>query len=155
MITFKDNYKHTVHLTFEQPFSLTPGHVWVICRYQHKWLLTKHPLRGFEFPGGKVEHGETAEEAALREVYEETGAIVATLIYIGQYKVLQDQEIIKTIFYADIKEIEEMESYFETKGPLLLETLPAHIQAADEFSFIMKDDVLQQSLRMLQKMELI
>ncbi len=51
----------------------------VICQYEKGWLLTNHKTRGFEFPGGKVEQGESLEEAARREVYEETGAILGEL----------------------------------------------------------------------------
>ena len=48
--------------------------MFVICRFYQQWLLTKHKIRGWEFPGGKKEEGETLEEAAIREVEEETGA---------------------------------------------------------------------------------
>ena len=74
MYEFKDYYQNTVQLSFDdQPFSDSPKHVWVICRFGGKWLLTEHEDRGYEFPGGKVEPMECAEEAALREVKEETG----------------------------------------------------------------------------------
>ncbi len=74
---FKDYYNNKVQLSFlDHPFSKNPKHVWIICRYKDKWLLTDHKERGIEFPGGKVEPGETAGQAAIREVMEETGATV-------------------------------------------------------------------------------
>lgn len=38
-----------------------------------KVLFVHHPQRGWEIPGGHVEHGESAEEALIRELEEETG----------------------------------------------------------------------------------
>ena len=36
-------------------------------------LMVQHPERGWEFPGGHVEDGETAKAALLREMEEEVG----------------------------------------------------------------------------------
>ena len=129
MYEFKDYYQNTVQLSFEhQPFSDSPKHVWVICRYGDKWLLTEHEDRGFEFPGGKVEPMECAEEAALREVKEETGAAVRHLKYVGQYKVLgREKVIVKNIYFADIEKLEKQADYFETKGPVLFSELPENL----------------------------
>ncbi|MBT2624028.1 nucleoside triphosphatase YtkD [Bacillus sp. HU-1818] len=153
MYEFKDYYQNTVQLSFEdQPFSDSPKHVWVICRYGDRWLLTEHEDRGYEFPGGKVEPMERAEEAAVREVKEETGASVKKLHYVGQYKVLgKEKVIVKNIYFADIEKLEKQTSYFETKGPVLFNELPEHLPRNKKFSFIMKDLVLPISLKKLRE----
>lgn len=148
MLTFKDYYNNEVRLSFgDHPFSKHPKHVWVICRFQGQWLLTSHSRRGLEFPGGKVEQGEKPQEAAIREVKEETGGIVSRIQYIGQYKVSgRGKTIIKNIYFAEIDELIKQESYLETNGPVLLPFLPVHVPNDPRFSFIMKDDVLTYSL---------
>jgi len=151
MYTFKDAYHNQVFLSFERlPFSKSPRHVWVVCRYGSQWLLTNHSTRGLEFPGGKVEEGETPEEAAAREVSEETGGTIKNLTYIGQYKVAgREKEIIKNIYFATIDEIIPHRHYLETKGPVLRDELPGNIKHNSQFSFIMKDNVLQYVMKHL------
>jgi len=155
MYTFMDYYKNKVKFSFSNhPFSKEPKHVWVICHYKNKWLLTSHKDRGLEFPGGKVERGETAEEAAVREVKEETGGIVGQLLYIGQYLVEgKGGTIIKNVYYALIDELTQQPTYYETNGPVLLEEIPKDVKINKKYSFIMKDDVLTQSLNYILKMK--
>jgi 8-oxo-dGTP pyrophosphatase MutT (NUDIX family) len=43
--------------------------------YSGSILMVQHPERGWEFPGGHVEDGETAEDALEREMMEEVGGI--------------------------------------------------------------------------------
>lgn len=148
MFHFKDYYQNDVYLSFQhQPFSVYPKHVWVICRFGNKWLLTNHEDRGYEFPGGKVEKGETPVEAAIREVKEETGATVGKIDYIGQYKVVgKEKTIVKNIYFARINSMERQSTYFETLGPVLLDELPEKPEEDERFSFIMKDSVLKHSI---------
>lgn len=145
MNTFRDYYNNEVKLTFEDHyFSNEPKHVWVICWYKNKWLLTKHKSRGMEFPGGKVEQGETAEQAAVREVMEETGGVIDQLKYVGQYYVAgKGGSVIKNVYYAVVSELLERSTYYETHGPVLLRNVPNNVRHNSEFSFIMKDDVLK------------
>jgi 8-oxo-dGTP pyrophosphatase MutT (NUDIX family) len=42
-----------------------------------KLLLFRHPLAGVQLPAGTIEHGEDTIDAARREVFEETGVVVA------------------------------------------------------------------------------
>ncbi|GIW95922.1 MAG: NUDIX hydrolase [Pirellulaceae bacterium] len=58
-----------------------------VVQWQDRFLVGRRPagvpLAGFwEFPGGKVERGESLAEAAARECWEETGIRVAV---VGQY----------------------------------------------------------------------
>lgn len=151
---FKDYYNNTVQLSFlDHPFSKAPKHVWVICKYKDKWLLTKHKERGLEFPGGKVEPGENAEQAAVREVMEETGGTVGTLYYIGQYKVTSRKDIvIKNVYFAEIDALEPQSTYYETKGPVLINSIPGNVRRRSNYSFIMKDDVLISCMFRIKKM---
>lgn len=157
MESFYDLNGHLVHLAFgANPFNMEPKHVFVICRYQDQWLLTRHKTRGLEFPGGKIETGETPFEAAIREVFEETGAIVDKLIPIGYYKVSDPNgPFVKKVFYAIIKGFSEQQHYFETNGPKLIEysTLFKHLD--DQFSFMMRDQVLKNCLYYMIKNGLI
>lgn len=49
-------------------------------------LLINSPRRGWEYPGGMVEPGETFEEALLREIREEAGVYVEITGFIGLCK---------------------------------------------------------------------
>ena len=144
MDTFKDTFGYQVLFHDEQGhFEQAAGHVLVICRYKGNWVLTRHSKRGLEFPGGKVEEGESIVKAALREVFEETGGEVGQLIPLGEYKVLDPKvSFIKAVFYAELTDLMEKEDYLETEGPVLLEELPFDFQTSSQFSFIMKDQLI-------------
>ena len=56
MHLFEDNKGGRVELTFdENRIGMTARHVLVILKHKEKWLLTRHSIRGIEFPGGKAE----------------------------------------------------------------------------------------------------
>lgn len=153
IFTFQDYYSNNVSLSFEmKPFSKSPRHVWVICRHKDKWLMTQHESRGIEFPGGKVEFGESQEAAAIREVFEETGGRVGSIKYLGQYKVDSKKEvIIKNVYFASVDTLEQQAHYFETNGPILLKEIPDDIKTNPSFSFIMKDEVLTHCLKRIKE----
>jgi 8-oxo-dGTP pyrophosphatase MutT (NUDIX family) len=49
------------------------------------WLVRQTYLRGWFMPGGGVKRGETLDQAARREAFEETGAELGALILMGAY----------------------------------------------------------------------
>jgi 8-oxo-dGTP diphosphatase len=151
--TFTDYYNNKVKLSFaDHPFSTTPKHVLVICKYNNDWLLTRHKERGLEFPGGKVEVGENAKQAAIREVMEETGGNIESIKYIAQYHVAgKSDTVIKNVYFANIDKLCKQDTYYETDGPVLKTEIPENVRYNSQYSFIMKDEVLKNCINFVRE----
>ncbi|MFT8319791.1 MAG: RNA deprotection pyrophosphohydrolase [Bacillus sp. (in: firmicutes)] len=153
MDTFYDFYGSKVRFSFQkEEFSTSAEHVLVICFMEGKWLLTQHKKRGLEFPGGKVESGESIETAARREVYEETGAIITKVHWVAQYQVhLENTCFLKAVYFAMVNQLTKKEDYLETNGPILIEDSILEQRCNDRFSFIMKDNVMKKCLNRIKQ----
>ena len=59
----------------------------VVCtRYKDRWILSRHKERTtYETQGGHIEAGETPMDAAVRELYEESGALDAEIHPVCDY----------------------------------------------------------------------
>lgn len=57
------------------------------------------------FPGGKIEPGESPKQAAMRELYEETGLTVSTLVCLGVATARQWQT---ALYYGEVAREREL-----------------------------------------------
>lgn len=91
------------------PFgTLTPLKYVVVCSfYQGKYLLSRHKHRDtWETQGGHIEPGETALDAAKRELYEESGVLDADLYSVCDYLGYNSQRQSNgAVFLADIHKL--------------------------------------------------
>lgn len=104
----------------------------IVAKYNDQWVLCKK--KGFETwecPGGHIERGETSEQAASRELWEETGALDFEIQHIGYYGAKGNDGILKSIdevygriFYAEIKVLASMPN-FEIEKICLFKDAPS------------------------------
>lgn len=138
MFCFFDVNGFKVEMTFERGvLQVEPRHVLVFVRHKGKWLCTIHKNRGVEIPGGKLEQGETLEQAVLREVYEETGVVVEQPRWFAEYVVYDEVPFCKAAFIATFVRQDDVAFELETSGALWLSKEQLFVR--DDLSFYMRD----------------
>ena len=103
----------------------------IIAKSQGKWVFCKHKERNtYEIPGGHRENDESIEDAAKRELYEETGAVKFDIKPLCVYSVTgknrvneKGNETFGMLFFADITEF-ETELHSEMEKISLFDELP-------------------------------
>ncbi len=138
MLEFSDVNGGRVELTLgDNHLGMEARHVLVILKYNGKWLLTRHLIRGVEFPGGKAEEGESIEEAAIRETMEETGVTITDLVKVAEYVVHSDSTFCKAVFTGKVAKIDEQPMLHETEGAMWLTA--DELDKCEDLSFHMKE----------------
>jgi 8-oxo-dGTP diphosphatase len=100
----------------------------ISARYSEKWMFVRHHKRStFEIAGGHIEDGESADEAASRELEEETGATKFDIACISTYSVTKDGETgWGRLYYADVTEKGPIPDISEIEEVVLLDHIPDH-----------------------------
>lgn len=138
MLKFEDLKGANVELTFgPNQHRIESRHVLVVIKHNDRWLLTKHRIRGIEFPGGKAEAGEMIEQAAIRETLEETGVTIDNVHSFAEYVVFTDPPFCKAVFTGNVVHVERDYTLLETEGAVWM--TDAELAACTELSFHMKD----------------
>jgi 8-oxo-dGTP diphosphatase len=69
----------------------------IVINEHEEILLILHPQRGWEMPQGRVEEGESFQQAAVREVKEETGVDIELIKFCGVFQNI-DRGVCNLIF---------------------------------------------------------
>lgn len=85
--TWDDNTPWKFIVSEEKPKQDLCTAAFCVISYDGKLLLVQNRTRGWEIPGGHIDKGEEVEQALIREVMEETGAVIENPQIFG-YKIV-------------------------------------------------------------------
>ncbi|WP_052088118.1 NUDIX domain-containing protein [Paenibacillus wynnii] len=109
--------------TYQIPDELVTFAV-ILAKYNKDYVIIKNRNRGgWEIPGGRREEGETIQQTACRELYEETGAVKFNTAPYGIYSY---NDTYGMAFVAEVVEIEKLPD-FEIEEIKFVEVLPRNL----------------------------
>ncbi len=82
-------------------------------KHNNEWVFVRHQDRmTWEFPGGHIEEGEFPDDAAVRELKEESGAETFKIEPLCNYSVMRDgKRNFGRIYFANIMELGDCREY--------------------------------------------
>ena len=105
----------------------------IAARYAGAWIYVRHHKRTtWEIPGGHIEKDETADEAASRELMEETGSIDFKIECVSTYSVLKNGETgFGRLYLADISKLGTVPDISEIAEVKMMDGLPGNLTHPD------------------------
>jgi 8-oxo-dGTP diphosphatase len=115
-------------------------------RYQDKWIFVRHRDRQtWEMPAGHIEAGESADRAAVRELFEEAGVGKSSLEVICDYEVtVGTRAEYGRLYGVKVYEMEPQKE-FEIEEILLSSELPRSLTYPDVQTILFQRVILHLS----------
>ena len=108
-------------------------------RYRKEWIFVRHRDRkSWEMPAGHIEQGESADQAAVRELFEEAGVVRSSIVHICDYSVLvRKKKGYGRLYGACVEELDPNLEY-EIAELLFTADLPAALTYPEVQSILFK-----------------
>jgi 8-oxo-dGTP diphosphatase len=115
-------------------------------RYQDKWIFVRHRDRQtWEMPAGHIEAGESADRAAVRELFEEAGVVKSSLEVVCDYEVtVGTRAEYGRLYGVKVYEMEPQKE-FEIEEILLSSELPRSLTYPDVQTILFQRVILHLS----------
>ena len=105
----------------------------ISAKFGNRWIFVRHHKRTtWEIAGGHVEKGETSEDAARRELMEETGALKFDMACVAAYSVKKNGKTgYGRLYFAKVLELGPIPDISEIAEVVLLDHLPENLTHPD------------------------
>lgn len=121
-----------IDVKFYQP-SFTPDtkitYSVIAAKFRNNWLFVRHKDRDtWEIPGGHIENFESPDQAAYRELVEETGAVRFTIECVATYSVTEAGKTgYGRLYLAKITQLGSLSGTSEIREVRIMDSLPANL----------------------------